>query len=122
MPPRRITNRVNPSTLDNAVDAHDLFGDIPNLMLPWFNDEITEIYSREPVEANDGLMMGCPVWGEQYIDRLAAYTIPTLMSPDNLAALKGRGRLVLYIDEREFPYVHRLTAWVRSTGGSQAGR
>lgn len=116
MPPRRITNKVNPTTLDNAVDAHDLFGDIPNLMLPWFNDEITEIYSREPVEANDGLMMGCPVWGEQYIDRLAAYTIPSLMSPDNLAALKGRGRLVLYIDEREFPYVHRLTAWVRRAG------
>jgi hypothetical protein len=101
--------------LDNAIDAHDLYGDIPGLMQPWFDAEHEDLYGH-PGAKGDGVLMGCPVWGMDYIDRFAAYTIPTLMAPANLAALKDRCRLVIYHERDAKPYLHRLTAWVRRGG------
>jgi hypothetical protein len=101
--------------LTGFADEHDSFGDIPGVMMPWFNDEHEDLYGH-PAAKGEGVLMGAPVWGIEYIDRFAAYTIPTLMAPANLAALKDRCRLVIYTEPDAISYLHRLTGWVRRAG------
>lgn len=111
----RGSKPTDPERIDQSIDAHDLFGDIPKLMEPWFDAEHEDLYGH-PAIKGEGVLMGCPVWGEDYVDRFAAYTIPTLMAPENLAALKDRCRLVIYTQSAAVSYLHRLTAWVRRAG------
>lgn len=111
----RGSKATDPDKINQSIDAHDLFGDIPNLMEPWFDAEHADLYGH-PAAKGEGILMGCAVWGESFIDNFAAYTIPTLMAPANLAALKDRCRLVIYTQHEAVSYLHRLTAWVRRGG------
>lgn len=98
-----------------SMDTQDPHGDIPDLLMPWFNAEHEELYGRAMVKG-EGVLMGCPMWGRDYVERWAYYSLPTLLAPANQAALKDRCRLVLFIPRAARPMVHRLTRGVASAG------
>lgn len=97
------------------MDPQDPQGIIPRLMEPWFDAEHEELYARAPVKG-EGVLMGCPLWGRDYIERFACYCIPTLLAPANKAALKDRCRLVLFIPEAAKRLLHRLTRGLANAG------
>lgn len=63
----------------------------------WFSKVMDELYEEWP-DHIDGVLMGCPIWGKTYRERFERYCLPTLLAPENLAALRGRCRLVLFSD------------------------
>lgn len=63
----------------------------------WYDGEIARLYDIN--DRGDGrLMLGCPVWGKDYVERLVEYCLPSIASGENLTALSGRARLVLFVD------------------------
>lgn len=44
------------------------------------------------------VLLGCPLWGELFIDRFLAYCLPSIMERENRAALKGHSRILIYTD------------------------
>lgn len=63
----------------------------------WFSAEMDALYEDFPFgHIHDGVLMGCPVWGKEYRERFERYCLPSLFAPENLAALSGRCRLVLF--------------------------
>ena len=90
---------------------------IAKRLQPWFDQEMYEIYGSPP-DAPPGhwaqqhmtrLMMGFPVWGKEYIQRFVLYGLASIMAPPNLAALKGRCRVVIYTENAARPVLFRLT-------------
>lgn len=80
----------------------------------WFATEVAALYAAPAVE-RPGMVMGCPVWGERYVERLTRYCLPSMMAPANLAALRSLGaRLVLFTDD---PF----TLWRRMAAVERAG-
>jgi hypothetical protein len=63
----------------------------------WFSKVMDDLYEEWP-DHIDGVLMGCPIWGKTYRERFEHYCLPTLAAPENLAALRGRCRLVLFSD------------------------
>lgn len=46
-----------------------------------------------------GVLLGCPLWGDTWIDRFLAYCLPSIMEPENRAALEASGsRILIYTD------------------------
>jgi hypothetical protein len=94
-------------------------GDLPDsteaLMQPWFDYEYGELMGQPSVKG-DGIVMGYPLWGKEFIERFLVYTIPTLMAPANLEALSGRCRLVLYHERAAGPMLDKHLGWVRRSG------
>ncbi len=90
---------------------------IAKRLQPWFDQEMYEIYGSPP-DAPPGhwaqqhmtrLMMGFPVWGKEYIQRFVLYGLASIMAPANLAALKGRCRIVIFTENAARPVLFRLT-------------
>lgn len=73
------------------------FPDYLNVLEGWFGDEMSEINGRL-APPGTGLLMGAPIWGQHYVDRFAWYCLPSLLAPQNLAALRDNCRLVLFTD------------------------
>jgi hypothetical protein len=68
----------------------------------WFWGEMHKLSSapfpqRFPF-AQTKILMGCPLWGDEYVARFVSLGLPTLMSARNKAALQGRCRIVLFTD------------------------
>lgn len=74
----------------------------------FFGDSMAHIYSTTQ-EKREGLLMGCPVWGDLYIARFRAMCLPTLLSAKNLDALRGRCRMVLFTDKPNFTSLWDIT-------------
>jgi hypothetical protein len=91
MPPQGATPHV-------STDVQDPAGHIPRILLPWWNDEHGFI-NGQAANYGDGVVMGGPLWGEDYINRFLFYCMPTLYTEANKAALRHKCRLVLYIDD-----------------------
>lgn len=65
----------------------------------WFAEQFTAIHNQAREELG-GILLACPVWGEEYIARFWVYCVPSLLAPANAAALAdGRSRIVLFTDE-----------------------
>lgn len=65
----------------------------------WFASEIAALYGSEANHA-PGVVLGLPVWGDRFVDRFMRYCLPTLMTPENLAALQVMAaRFVFYTDD-----------------------
>lgn len=81
----------------------------------WYSAELREMQRAVAVRGSDMLLLGCPVWGKEYVERFAHYCLPTLASPKNLAALGGRSRLVLLTDQAHYnalcEMLRPLQAW-----------
>lgn len=75
----------------------------------WYDGAIAELYSKsDPGEGR--LMLGCPIWGADYVERFTTWCLPTISTGKNLEALAGNSRLVLFIDPA---YTQQLAFLVR---------
>lgn len=52
---------------------------------------------QDPHGIIPGLILGCPLWGDSWIDRFLAFCLPSMREPENRAALEGC-RLVIFTD------------------------
>lgn len=85
------------------------------MLSEWFSHELMVIHSQMP-QRNGGLLMGCPVWGDDYIRRMLLYSLPTLGTDANINALRDRCWLVLYSRAADRPYIWKMTRWLRQMG------
>ena len=85
------------------------------LLCQWFGRELTKLHERLPT-ATGGLLMGCPIWGEEYIDRMCRYSLPTLGTDANLQALTNKAVMVFYGLQEERDLLWKMTRWLRQVG------
>jgi hypothetical protein len=95
-----------------AVDRYEV---IVKRLQPWFDEENSHLYGEAPVRG-EGVLIGCPVWGKEYIERFALYSLPSIGSPANLAALAGHCRMVPYFQTEARPVLFWLTRWLSRAG------
>lgn len=81
----------------------------------WFDAELMAVHAQMP-QRHGGLLMGCPIWGKPYIERMVLYTLATLAAERNVAALSGRCWMVFYTTTPERPIVWQATRWLRQVG------
>jgi hypothetical protein len=62
------------------------------------------------------VLMGCPLWGNEFIARFTALCMPTLMAPRNRAALVGRCQIVFVTDEKSFKGLNYLARDLTQAG------
>ncbi|HEX7971885.1 MAG TPA: hypothetical protein VF501_06665 [Thiobacillus sp.] len=97
------------------------------LLGKWFWKELHEVsravpsthISRAPnvpFRMGPYLLMGCPLWGDEYIARFTTLCLPTLMSARNKAALSGRCRIVLFTNEASFSGLWNLARDMTNSG------
>lgn len=67
-----------------------------------FGNDMVELWNPFNMGARDGLLMGCPLWGADFIASFEKYCLPSILSAANIAALKGRCRLVLFTNADSF--------------------
>jgi hypothetical protein len=64
----------------------------------WFKAEMRKLYGSA-ASPGTGVLMGFPVWGQKYFDRMQQYFVASILAEKNLEALRGRCRLVLFTTE-----------------------
>jgi len=94
---------------------HQAVQDFLPVLENWFGQDMALLY-RNPPARKDGILMGCPIFGEKYLARFEQYCLPSLMAPQNLAVLKGRARLVLYTDADSFIHLWSITRKLEGLG------
>lgn len=67
----------------------------------WFGEAVAKLMDA-PAPRGHGIVLGCPLWGDKYVERFKTYGLPTLTAPKNLQALRYRARLVLFTDRPSF--------------------
>lgn len=68
-----------------------------DLLKYWYDAAIAQLFgTNEPSSGH--VLLGCPVWGKDYTERLINFCLPSIMSAENLAALAGKARLMLFVD------------------------
>ena len=70
-----------------------------NIFHSWFASQIGKLYETEPLAADGGALLGLPVWGERYIERLTRYCLPSLLTPANSAALRKMGASFVFFTD-----------------------
>lgn len=85
------------------------------ILCAWFSQELLGIHRAMP-RSDGGLLLGCPVWGAEYLDRMVRYSLPTLGTPKNLEALAGKAVMVFYGMPGERPHLWEATRWMRQCG------
>jgi hypothetical protein len=101
-----------PQNLEGLVDFEKY---IPSLKA-WFRREWQRLNSQPPAPGR-GLLMGCPLWGEEYVDRFFYFGLPSIRAPKNIEALRENGcRLVLYTDDASFERFWVMKRALRAEG------
>lgn len=98
----------------NATNVRRMLEMTP-LMCQWFDRELMVVHSQMP-QNYGGLLMGCPVWGADYINRMSRYSLSTLGSPKNIKALRNRAWMVIYCEPAERPILWMKTRFLRQNG------
>lgn len=76
------------------------------ILRKWFDKEMAGIYKSSPfIPDNLALLMGTPLWGEQFIKRFFDFCVPSLLAGGNISALKGACRLVLFTAKEDFDQI-----------------
>jgi hypothetical protein len=74
-------------------------------MLPaldrWFDEEHIKLLEELPTKPDrPSIIMGCPVWGDKFIQRFLDVCLPTLMAEQNRQALSGACRITIFTDRK----------------------
>lgn len=86
-----------PIDLEGVVDFEVY---IPSLKA-WFRREWESLLGSPPGR-DHGFLLGCPIWGKDFVDRFFFFCLPSLLAPANLAALRENGaRLVIFTDDKD---------------------
>jgi hypothetical protein len=88
---------------------------ISPMLAAWFKADLLEIHRALP-HAHGGLLLGAPVWGLPYIERMMRYSICSLLTEANLEALSGKAMMVLYTLPDETARVWELVRPLRQAG------
>ncbi len=81
-----------------------------------FGSLMSQVYASPPIKGDGALILGCPVWGNKYIDRFQNYCLPSMVSEANLQALAGRCHMVLFTDTDSFARLWGLTKTMEKHG------
>lgn len=87
------------------VDTDNSMG----MLLGWFRSCMTRLYGGIPGKGT-GVVLACPIWGSEFVDRFGKYCLASLCAPRNLAALRNRCRIVIFTDAASAP---RLTEYLQ---------
>ena len=90
--------------------------EISRKLVPFFDTEVADLFAQAPAARPGAILMGAPLWGREYIDRFLRYCLPTLAAPDNIEALSGRCRIVLYTPAEARPMLFQATGTLRASG------
>lgn len=105
--------------IDVLIESYDIqrkrMEGIAPLLCAWFTQQYMIINQQLPTSAG-GLLMGCPVWGDEYIDRMIRYSLPTLMTDKNVEALAGKATIVFYSLLADVPTLWKATRTLRQVG------
>jgi hypothetical protein len=86
----------------------------------WFWGEMHKSACVLPPPANPlappKVLMGCPLWGNEFVARFTKLCLPTLMAPRNRAALTGRCHIVFFTDEQSFKGLYYLARDMTAAG------
>lgn len=82
----------------------------------WLGAELVALYGAWGQDARGQLLLGGTAWGPKYVERFLAFTAPSLRAPANLAALKGRARIVLFTDSGSFDLLWRWAEQMTADG------
>lgn len=67
----------------------------------WLIRDMARLYGdgdRAHTQEMPHLLMACPLWGERYVERFRTWCLPSILAPQNQAALLLRARIVLFTD------------------------
>lgn len=102
--------------IDVLIESYDMqrkrMESVAPAMCQWFDIVLMQIHASLPKQEG-GLLMGCPVWGADYVDRMIRYSLPTLGTDKNLEALSGKAVIVFYGTKADRPIIWRATRWLR---------
>jgi hypothetical protein len=97
----------------------DFKGYLPSLEA-WFWGEMHKSACVPPPPANPlappKVLMGCPLWGDEFVARFISLCLPTLMAPRNKAALAGRCQIVFFTDAASFKGLYYLARDMTQAG------
>lgn len=93
------------------VDTDNSMG----VLVGWFRTCMTRLWGGVPWPGT-GMVMACPLWGDDYVDRFGKYCLPSILSPRNLAALKNRCRIVIFSDARSTPRIMQMLDYLEVHG------
>ncbi len=86
----------------------------------WFWGEMHKFACVPPPQANPlappKVLMGCPLWGDEFVARFTTLCLPTLMAPRNRAALTGRCQIVFFTDAQSFKGLYYLARDMTAAG------
>ena len=102
--------------LESAIDFKVY---LPSLEA-WFWGEMHKSACVLPPPANPlappKVLMGCPLWGDEFVARFTTLCLPTLMAPKNRAALAGRCQIVFFTDAQSFKGINYLARDMTAAG------
>ncbi len=83
----------------------------------WYYAALARLYDEVPPRRDGILVMGCPVWGDQFIHEFAHWCVPSMMEPESAAALRRDGcRLVVCTTAADRPALLRAIAGLDRAG------
>lgn len=63
----------------------------------WYHRELLRLYEDSPVRAAGfSIVMGCPVWGEEFVRQFINWCVPSIFESESGKALAGCCRLVVF--------------------------
>lgn len=107
-------NEVQAVLAGNHAAVERMASNAP-LLAAWFEHEIAELHKTCPTERG-GILMGTPVWGAEYVERMVQYSLPCLGTEKNLEALSGKTVMVFYGTRADRGPLFRATRWLRQSG------
>jgi hypothetical protein len=93
------------------VDTEGALG----VIIGWFRACMTRLWGNDP-KRGIGMVMACPLWGADYVERFGKLCLPSIVSPRNLAALKNRARIVIFTDSRSAPRILEMLDYLEHFG------
>lgn len=93
------------------VDTENVMGSI----VGWFRGYMTRLWGSDP-KPGVGMVMACPLWGRDYVERFGKLCLPSIVSPRNLAALKNRCRIVIFSDSKSTPRIMEMLDYLEHHG------
>lgn len=85
------------SPADKQMTKQEKLGQMVAAAQEWFLEWQFALRASPRQDIRGGVVLGCPLWGEDYIDRFERYCVASLLTPENAAALAG-SRLALFTD------------------------
>lgn len=63
----------------------------------WYHDRLLRLYDDAPVRsAGFSIVLGCPIWGEEFVREFVNWCVPSIFEPESFKALAGCCRLVVF--------------------------